>query len=511
MKKKDITSRLIDEIYGKIYALNDRLMRRSEKIKKNDEIYSCADIFDFYISSQAISFLKLLYTNDVHNNALYLSTRCILEGIALKNLCKQSVVGTYKEKLLQKQVFLIEYKQYKKFNDIADQILLPDKFQYDWEQTYDYYRTLLKDKFSQKRITCIIKSEIPFLCEPNTNYRKIIAENLGEEMASLYGVCSFFTHPSTNNVYRENAYTIVLPILELLLKEYANLPYSDYSLSADLANTNNPFANTFLELFKNVANVNFSIADSFQKEYGHNYVSDTFATIGYSLFDIALDKQLGLAEQIKCKWKMLLELYSVFSYIYFKTTPKHDIYELIKQHRTIQLKRNLNEPYSTDEAYKLFCSIYATSCEKSDFDKGFKTVLGYLINKNGRAPSLSFIVQDFINQFDKDDNGQISLGKGMLLEYCESQMLSHANGYMWFSNSGAFNDVNHIVCGIIMSSIHIIEKMLSTFKIYSEVENKTQYKSIINILRNSLKRLKELYFQITNMLAIPMMQKWHVG
>lgn len=109
MKKQDITSRLIDEIYGKIYALNDRLMRRSEKSKKNDEIYSCADIFDFYISSQAISFLKLLYTNDVHNNALYLSTRCILEGIALKNLCKQSVVGTYKEKLLQKQVFLIEY------------------------------------------------------------------------------------------------------------------------------------------------------------------------------------------------------------------------------------------------------------------------------------------------------------------------------------------------------------------------------------------------------------------
>lgn len=137
-------------------------------------------------------------------------------------------------------------------------------------------------------------------------------------------------------------------------------------------------------------------------------------------------------------------------------------------------------------------------------------MLGYLINENGCAPSLSFIVRDFIKQFDKDDNGQISLGKGMLLEYCESQMLSHANGYMWFSNSGAFNDVNHIICGIIMSSIYIIEKMLSTFKIYSKVENKTQYKSIINVLRNSLKRLKELYFQITNMLAIPMMQKWHV-
>lgn len=207
---------------------------------------------------------------------------------------------------------------------------------------------------------------------------------------------------------------------------------------------------------------------------------------------------------------MLLELYSVFSYTYFETTPKHDIYELIKQHRTIQLKRNLNEPYSTDEAYKLFCSIYATSCGKSDFDKGFKTVLGYLINENGCAPSLSFIVRDFIKQFDKVDNGQISLGKGMLLEYCESQMLSHANGYMWFSNSGAFNDVNHIICGIIMSSIHIIEKMLSTFKIYSEVENKTRYKSIINVLRNSLKRLQELYSQITNMLTIPMIKKWHV-
>ena len=80
------------------------------------------------------------------------------------------------------------------------------------------------------------------------------------------------------------------------------------------------------------------------------------------------------------------------------------------------------------------------------------------------------------------------------------ELRNEKTGYMWFSNSGAFNDVNHIICGIIMSSIYIIEKMLSTFKIYSKVENKTQYKSIINVLRNSLKRLKELYFQITNML-----------
>ena len=182
----------IDSFYGKFYALNDKLLQRSERELKDNENYDCIDIFDFYISSHAMAYLKCLYMRDYYNSSIYLSARCILEGLALKKLCRQSVAGTVKEKLLQKQVFLIEYQYYKEFGDIADKILLPEKLKSDWQSACEFYREEFKTSEYKKQIEQIIKSKIPFICQPYTNYRKIIGEMLGEEMASLYGICSCY-------------------------------------------------------------------------------------------------------------------------------------------------------------------------------------------------------------------------------------------------------------------------------------------------------------------------------
>ena len=78
----------IDVLYGKLYAFNDKLLQRSERILSNDNKYSCLDIFDFYISSHALAYLKSFYYEDFFNASIYLSSRCILEGFALKELCK---------------------------------------------------------------------------------------------------------------------------------------------------------------------------------------------------------------------------------------------------------------------------------------------------------------------------------------------------------------------------------------------------------------------------------------
>lgn len=43
----------------------------------------------------------------------------------------------------------------------------------------------------------------------------------------------------------------------------------------------------------------------------------------------------------------------------------------------------------------------------------------------------------------------------MLLDYVESQMLSHANGYMWYANRGAWGDVNNIIIGMDMCLMFI--------------------------------------------------------
>ena len=99
----------------------------------------------------------------------------------------------------------------------------------------------------------------------------------------------------------------------------------------------------------------------------------------------------------------------------------------------------------------------------------------------------------------------------MLLDYMESQMISHANGYMWFANSGAFSDTNNIFKGIDISLMTIFRELHAVFLTHRVVEESKEYKSIINILRNSQKKLKNNFERKASIFALPMAHKWHIS
>lgn len=509
-KVQDIKNE-IDVLYGKLYALNDKLLQKSEILLSNDGKYSCLDIFDFYISSHALAYLKSLYYEDFFNVAIYLSSRCILEGVALKELCKRGVIDSLKEELLQKQVFLIEYKYYREFDDIANQILLPEKLQKDWEETCKFFNEKLNGKYSQSQINQILRSKIPFLCNPKTNYRKIIAEVLGEETASLYGLCSSLVHPSSNDTYKLEWIKIVLPILGLIEKEYGNLPNSNSLLSQDYLTTRSPFSNEFFSLMIEEQKILNSISEVFEKKFNNNYVSNTFRTISLVLPDLSIEKQLGLTEQTKCKWKILLELFATFSYMYFKCFGEEERFKLLDIHGYIQTQRNIKKEVDLSDAYDIYSKIYVNPCDRRVFEENFIKSLGYLIDENGYVPSITKVVLDFIKPFEINVESGISMGRAMYLDYMESQMLSHANGYMWFANRGAFNDTNNVFIGIDACIGAIIEKLYNVFNCQRGIDASKEYKSIINILRNSNKKLKNIYKQKLELLSLPMVEKWHVN
>lgn len=95
----------IDVLYGKIYKLNDKLLQRSEKEFSENLKYSCEEIFDYYITSHALNYLRNLYFNNAHDVSLCLSARCIIEGIALKTMCRNGTIGDLNKELLQKHVY----------------------------------------------------------------------------------------------------------------------------------------------------------------------------------------------------------------------------------------------------------------------------------------------------------------------------------------------------------------------------------------------------------------------
>ena len=82
-------------------------------------------------------------------------------------------------------------------------------------------------------------------------------------------------------------------------------------------------------------------------------------------------------------------------------------------------------------------------------------------------------------------------------------MLSHANGYMWFANSGAWGDVNNIIIGTDTCLIFILESVLTVFKMHKAIEETNHYKTIINVLRNGIKRIRDICNLKVKILAIP--------
>ena len=56
-----------------------------------------------------------------------------------------------------------------------------------------------------------------------------------------------------------------------------------------------------------------------------------------------------------------------------------------------------------------------------------------------------------------------------------------------------------------------LEKLYNVFNCQRGIDDSKEYKSIINILRNSNKKLKNIYKQKLELLSLPMVEKWHVN
>ena len=78
---------------------------------------------------------------------------------------------------------------------------------------------------------------------------------------------------------------------------------------------------------------------------------------------------------------------------------------------------------------------------KESFDIAFEKTTGYTLDAEGKMKSLTKLVSQLADLFKEDGKG-LSNGHSIKLHYAESQMVSHANGYLWYANTGAWSDVN---------------------------------------------------------------------
>lgn len=155
-----------------------------------------------------------------------------------------------------------------------------------------------------------------------------------------------------------------------------------------------------------------------------------------------------------------------------------------------------------DEDFGFYKVLYPDGVQQNIFEKSFLTICGYTVDAKGKTKSLTNIVKEFIAKF-ADPNKDLSFDRNMLLDYVESQMLSHANGYMWYANRGAWGDVNNVIICMDMCLIFILKSVMTIFKAHKAIEETNCYKPIINLIRNSLGRIKTICDEKIKILGIP--------
>lgn len=227
---KDFIQQL-DLFWGQLFTYNHTLMKRSEDDKQFG-LESFTDIMDFYLTSQAQCFIKDFLLQHIGSTGMLLTARCFLEGLALKRMYEKGKISDLQIELLRHQVHIIEYNYYKEFDDIADKILFPEKLEKDKDDAVKFFQEKLSDRYSKKLINDIIRTNKPFLCDPYTNFRKLVGENLGEEYAKIYGLYSQAIHPSVNDFYmNEGVWQTIPEILSLIMEEYKSLPLSQFTFN----------------------------------------------------------------------------------------------------------------------------------------------------------------------------------------------------------------------------------------------------------------------------------------
>ncbi len=492
----------LDVYWGSLFSYNQTLRKRSD----DEELFgseSLDDVMDFYLTTQALEYLKGVLMSHTGSPGMLLAARCFLEGLAIKRMYEEKQITDLQVDLLRHQVHLVEYRYYSKFNDIASQILIPEKLEEDYKKTIEFFRDKLSDNFSEKQIQAIVKSDVPFLCNPNIHFRDLVERFLGEHAAKMYGLFSQAIHPSVNDFYSiEGVWYTIPDLLLLIIEEFKSIPASKITFQGYCSlTTTSPMSRQYRDLVDQECTVLKGICKVFDSFFEKNYTSDTLTTIILLLQDTCSDKLLGFCEHVKSKWKIMLEICASY-YACYTAWPDERHFKLVEEHERMQIKRNLKEEFSSEKAYEVYKSLYPNGVDYKSFEKGFQTTCGYTIDEKGRAKSLSQVVRKYIEHFASV--GSItSWDRSMLLDYVESQMISHANGYMWYANSGSWGDITNIIIGSDLCILSILQAINTVFSLHKTAERNNVYKPILNVLRNGMKKLDTICQSKTSLLLVP--------
>jgi len=501
----EIFDKVMDEantLFGKLFEYNNKLLRLC-----NDKTYtpSFDEVYDFYLTSHAMTFIKNIYFNHFEGPGIFLNSRCILEGLALKQAYKDGAIDEFNIELLKKQDALIEYKQYKKFKDIMEHVTIPEEKEKKYKEAVKFYKETLVS-YSNEEIDKIINSQIPFLCNPKINYQQLIEDHLGKETAEYYSKLSILIHPTSNKLNSIEFYkSIILDTFNWIKNIYSSLPDGKIDLKqyAYLVIFSSKNAEEFRDSILDECTQIEQVQSDFIKNFGSNYVSDTFHMTSMLIQEMMLDVVFGFNEQVKCKWKVMIELLASFYEVYLNQDDVDNSYRMLQYHEDVAMARALHQDTAVkenlDKAFEHYKKKYPNGIDYEQFKHKYVLTLGYTVDEQGKVKNLTQLVNQLCNLFDDDKAIGLNPKDVLKMNYAESQMMSHANGYMWFANTGAWGDAlsvfdcfNRVFSFICFCMSNIYKDGYEQTKLYKHKKTSNVLKQAGTFIRDNTKRVTEL-------------------
>ncbi len=479
---------IINKSFDVFGSLNSLLLKGFEEDKK----LSFLDYFAFQSTSYAISII---------HNAIYIGhesianifiLRSLIESISEMKMYLTGGVTKESEELLREYSYIAEHRIYHKYEDLDGKLFHLKDIDENFERTKKKYTDL--GTISFKNLNDLLRSKLPFLLEKESV--DSIIKKYCPEAYDYYHLLSVWIHPNdllltvpTIQEEKESIYLAEIWALSNLLKiTIENYPNLEINSTKALSNektqiTNNPLNIKYLGYVTNQCNALHHLAYNLRKRLNDNTQSYLLEELANYIHSMAIDKLYGYSELVKCKIKPVLETLALCHYIESRPHTEENSYldKLITKHTRIRLMEvhgmdPNNELLSAYELYKKECP----SISYDDFKKAFTTNLGFIFEKT----SINQLVYSSIDDFYKSnpENGEI-----LKLFYDESEFLSHGNGFMLQSNTGAFMDSSSAIGLTDETIVCYLRGYLIYWMAYDETEGDHHNEKTIHDIKNSIK------------------------
>lgn len=517
----------LNEIYHLIKDWNSSLLK-----KANIPDYEGAtfhDAIDLTITSNALSLIKNIIIGNQYSATAALNVRDIIECIALLSMEKDGGISDTQMSLFPEQYKLMEYYTYVKNGQLLYEGLANlDELTKSFNEAFEKFS---RAGLSGKEIKEISNSRIPFLCDKNINFNKLLQQYF-PNMLYGYGLLSRIIHPSSYELPIDTkTYDNIIKIIVNILIDFAtkspqhssSLTYRQEELAICSWNIdvddNNPLhlKNLTIKQCDELGKLSNDLIGIFS---GKNYLSHFLDIVVETIKDIITDTIVGYTENVKLKFKVIAEIFACFNktyFSYFDNLTAEYASVMPRQHDICRCYQSLDKEIPT-KTKKLVVNTFrnefnTSSLTEEQIWKSFFKPLGFLMDKDGHTPTYTALVKEYFNNLYKNDktisrycnNADILTRDYLYMLYKESNNMSHGCGYLFFANSGAWMDDIAVLQFTDMAILNTTQRLHAIFNILKDEHEKN--KLIAQRLNKTLDILNEITLKKFEIYKIPKIAK----